>query len=222
VGRDKGLRLFSRCRKLYHVPLSPEKRDLKLMRTRLLYLLLAGLLGLAASASASAETLYVLIKTSKGEIELALDADKAPQTVENFLRYVDEGFYDGTIFHRVMYGFMIQGGGFTPDLEKKKTHAPVRSEANNGLKNKRGTIAMARLEDPHSATAQFFINQVDNTGLDYPDPDGWGYTVFGRVTKGLGTVDKIADAYTGSRYGMNNVPLETVTIKSITRIKHSK
>jgi peptidyl-prolyl cis-trans isomerase A (cyclophilin A) len=192
------------------------------MRNRFLQLLLVTLLGLAPLASASAETVRVLMKTSKGDIELALDADKAPKTVANFLRYVDEGFYNDTIFHRVIYGFMIQGGGFTPDLVKKDPHPPIENEAKNGLKNKRGTIAMARLEAPHSATAQFFINHVDNSGLDYPNPDGWGYTVFGRVTKGLETVDKIADVYTRTRYGMGNVPEETITITSVTRINPSK
>ncbi len=192
------------------------------MRNRLLNLSLFVLLGLGLLAPAAAGTVRVLIKTSMGDMELALDEDKAPRTVANFLRYVDEGFYNGTIFHRVMYGFMIQGGGFTPDLVKKRTHTPVRSEANNGLKNVRGAIAMARLDDPHSATAQFFINHVDNPGLDYPEPDDWGYTVFGQVTKGLETVDKIADVFTVSRYGMNNVPEKPVIIESITRINDSK
>jgi cyclophilin family peptidyl-prolyl cis-trans isomerase len=200
----------------------PKQGDQKVMRNRLLNLLLIALLGLAPLASAGAETTHVLIKTSKGDMELALDGDKAPLTVKNFLRYVDEGFYDGTIFHRVIYGFMIQGGGFTPDLVKKETHAPIKNEANNGLKNKRGSIAMARLADPHSATAQFFINHVDNPGLDYPNPDDWGYTVFGRVTKGLETVDKIADVYTATRYGMGNVPEKSVSIISVTRINDSK
>ncbi len=192
------------------------------MKNRLLNLSLVLLLSLGLPASASAGTVHVLVKTSMGDMELALDEDKAPQTVANFLRYVDEGFYDGTIFHRVINGFMIQGGGFTPDLVKKRTHAPVRNEANNGLKNVRGSIAMARLDDPHSATAQFFINHVDNFGLDYPDPDDWGYTVFGKVTKGLETVDKIADVFTVSQYGMNNVPEKPVIIESITRINDSE
>ena len=162
------------------------------------------------------------MKTSLGEIELELDRDQAPKTVENFLRYVDEGFYSGTIFHRVINSFMIQGGGFTPNLLKKETHAPVANEANNGLKNLRGTIAMARLPDPDSATSQFFINHVDNPDLDYPKPDGWGYTVFGRVTRGMETVDRIADVFTGTRFGMSNVPDQPIIIESVTRVTDSK
>jgi peptidyl-prolyl cis-trans isomerase A (cyclophilin A) len=192
------------------------------MRNRFLHLILTALLALSPLASASAETIRVLMKTSEGDMELTLEQDKAPKTVENFLRYVDKGFYNGTIFHRVIYGFMIQGGGFTPDLVKKDTHAPIRNEANNGLKNERGTIAMARLSEPHTATAQFFINHVDNPNLDHTGPDNWGYAVFGRVSKGLETLDKIADVYTRTRYGMGNVPEKTITIISVTRINHSK
>jgi len=152
---------------------------------------------------------------------MELDADKAPLSVENFLRYVDEGFYDGTIFHRVINGFMIQGGGFEADLQRKRPHAPIKNEAKNGLKNKRGTIAMARTNDPHSATAQFFINHADNDNLDYPSFDGWGYAVFGQVTDGIEVVDKIADAYTTTRRGMRNVPEKEIVIESITRIPES-
>jgi cyclophilin family peptidyl-prolyl cis-trans isomerase len=180
-------------------------------------LLAAALLALCSTGAVTAAEERVLMKTSLGEIELLLDADKAPATVENFLRYVDEGFYDGTIFHRVISGFMIQGGGFTPDLVRKPTHAPVTNEAKNGLKNERGTIAMARTSDPHSATAQFFINHADNASLDYPSRDGWGYAVFGRVVGGMETVDRIADVYTGTKNGMRNVPEETVLIESVTR-----
>ena len=181
-------------------------------------LLLAAMLTLGNGAIAATDNPRVLIKTSLGDIEVELDRQKAPETVKNFLRYVDEGFYNGTIFHRVINGFMIQGGGFTPDLQRKQTHAPVRNEARNGLKNKRGSIAMARTSDPHSATSQFFINHADNDNLDYPSFDGWGYAVFGRVTGGMDTVDRIADAYTTTKRGMRNVPEKEIVIESITRI----
>jgi len=192
------------------------------MKSLIQHLLLAAILTLGITANASAENPRVLIKTSMGDIELELDADKAPLSVKNFLRYVDEGFYNGTIFHRVINGFMIQGGGFSPDLQRKQTHEPVRNEAKNGLKNKRGSIAMARTSDPHSATSQFFINHADNDNLDYPSFDGWGYAVFGRVSKGMETVDKIADAYTTSKRGMRNVPDKDIVIESITRIPASE
>ncbi|HIE55263.1 MAG TPA: peptidyl-prolyl cis-trans isomerase [Chromatiaceae bacterium] len=183
---------------------------------------IAALLLLAAACVAQAGEVKVLMKTSKGDMEIALDADKAPKTVENFLRYVDDGFYNGTIFHRVISGFMIQGGGYTPDMRKKETREAVPNEAKNGLKNKRGTIAMARTSDPHSATAQFFINHKDNANLDHPSFDGWGYAVFGRVTKGLEVLDAIAAVPTGVRNRMRDVPLETVVIESVQRIEESK
>jgi len=170
-------------------------------------------------AAAQAEEVKVLMKTSKGDMEIALDAERAPRTVENFLRYVDEGFYDGTIFHRVISGFMIQGGGYTPDMKKKPTHEPVVNEAKNGLKNNRGTIAMARTSDPHSATSQFFINHKNNPNLDYPSFDGWGYTVFGRVTKGMEVLDAIASVPTTTKNGMRDVPVESVVIESVERIE---
>ncbi|MDR2678614.1 MAG: peptidyl-prolyl cis-trans isomerase [Zoogloeaceae bacterium] len=174
-------------------------------------LLLAALCccGLAAAAPS------VEIVTNKGRIVIALDAEKAPKTVENFLAYVKTGFYNGTIFHRVIPGFMIQGGGFTPDMEQKATRAPIENEAKNGLKNRRGTIAMARTATPHSATAQFFINLVDNASLDYPSPDGWGYAVFGEVIEGLPVVDKIAQVPTGRKNGHADVPVEPVRIQSV-------
>jgi cyclophilin family peptidyl-prolyl cis-trans isomerase len=162
------------------------------------------------------------MKTSMGNIELELYPDKAPLSVQNFLSYVDKGFYDGTIFHRVINSFMIQGGGFDENMHKKHTNAPVKNEANNGLKNKRGTIAMARTSAPHSATSQFFINHVDNANLNYPGGDGWGYTVFGKVTKGMDTVDKIADVYIVTRNGMRNVPEKPVIIKSASRVTVTK
>lgn len=180
-------------------------------------------LTLLATGATAADAPRVLLKTSLGEIELTLNADKAPLTVENFLRYVDEGFYDGTVFHRVINSFMIQGGGFTPDLRQKETHAAINNEADNGLKNRRGTIAMARTSMPHSATAQFFINHADNDFLDHTAPRGrgWGYAVFGEVSGGLETVDRIADVYTTSRMGMQNVPEEPVLIESVTRIPNN-
>jgi len=171
-----------------------------------------------ASTLALAEPQKVLMKTSMGEITIELDGDKAPKTVANFLSYVDAGFYNGTIYHRVIPGFMIQGGGFGPDMAKKPTGDPVENEAKNGLKNVRGSIAMARTNKPHSATAQFFINHKDNPNLDYPSFDGWGYTVFGQVTDGMGVVDAIAAVDTGTASGHQNVPTETVLIESVSRL----
>ncbi|MCW8891088.1 MAG: peptidylprolyl isomerase [Sedimenticola sp.] len=190
------------------------------MIKRLFSYLLPILLTLGLTAPVQAEMTRVLMKTSLGDIELELDGSKAPATVANFLRYVDEGFYSGTVFHRVINGFMIQGGGFTAELDQKRGHAPVKNEAKNGLTNTRGTIAMARTNQPHSATSQFFINHKDNSNLDYPSFDGWGYAVFGRVTKGIETVDRIADVATSSSMGMQNVPTTTVTIESVTRISN--
>ncbi len=190
------------------------------MKSSLFRLLFAATLLFILTANTQADTLGVLLKTNMGEIELELDSDKAPQTVANFLKYVDEGFYNGTIFHRVINGFMIQGGGFTEQMERKKTHAPVQNEAKNGLKNMRGSIAMARTSAPHSATAQFFINHADNSSLDYPARDGWGYAVYGKVIKGMVTVDKIADVMTVTRNGMRNVPEKAVLIESVSRISN--
>jgi len=171
----------------------------------------------AAEAGTEDAPVSVLIKTSLGEITVKLNRDKAPKTVENFLRYVDEGFYNGTIFHRVIAGFMIQGGGLTPDMNKKDTHAGVQNEAKNGLKNVRGSIAMARTRDPHSATSQFFINHRNNDNLDYPSFDGWGYAVFGMVTEGMDVVDAIAQVKTTRSAGRKDVPAEPILIESITR-----
>ena len=171
----------------------------------------------AAEAGTEDAPVSVLIKTSLGEITVKLNRDKAPKTVENFLRYVDEGFYNGTIFHRVIAGFMIQGGGLTPDMNKKDTHAGVENEAKNGLKNVRGSIAMARTRDPHSATSQFFINHRNNDNLDYPSFDGWGYAVFGMVTEGMDVVDAIAQVKTTRSAGRKDVPAEPILIESITR-----
>jgi peptidyl-prolyl cis-trans isomerase A (cyclophilin A) len=162
----------------------------------------------------------VLLHTSQGDIMIELSADKAPKTVDNFLQYVKEGFYDGTIFHRVIPRFMAQGGGWTKDLQRKRAHAPIHNEANNGLSNLRGTIAMARTQDPHSAAAEFFINLVDNKRLDYvadasgPSPTSWGYCVFGKVVAGMDTVDKIAAIETGPQGPFQgDVPKTTVIIE---------
>lgn len=159
------------------------------------------------------------IKTSLGDMVLELDAEKAPLTVKNFLTYVDDGFYDGTIFHRVIDGFMVQGGGFTADMRQKPTRAPIANEAANGLRNAHGTIAMARTSDVNSATAQFFINVKDNAFLDHRDrsAQGFGYCVFGRVVSGLETLDAIRQAPTGRKGGMGDVPVEPVEILSVRR-----
>ncbi len=184
--------------------------------------LLAGLalLTLTLAGAALAANPKVNLQTNKGLIVIELYPDQAPQSVANFLAYVDAGFYDGTIFHRVIPDFMIQGGGFTADLEKKATRDPIPNEADNGLKNERGTLAMARTNDPNSATAQFFINHKDNAFLDHSgkNPRGWGYAVFGRVTDGMSVVDAIATTPTGAK-GMfpKDVPLETIVIEKASR-----
>lgn len=159
----------------------------------------------------------VVMKTSEGTIKIELWADKAPVTVKNFLRYVDEEFYDDTIFHRVISNFMIQGGGFTEDMKQKKTHDTIENEASGELKNKRGTVAMARTSDVHSATAQFFVNVVDNSFLDHRNktPRGYGYCVFGKVVDGMDVVDKIRQVRTTVKRGMKDVPAEPVIIKRV-------
>jgi peptidyl-prolyl cis-trans isomerase B (cyclophilin B) len=162
----------------------------------------------------------VTLETSKGNITLELDADKAPVTVENFLKYVNDDFYNGTIFHRVIPNFMIQGGGFMPGpgMVQKATENPIKNEADNGLSNERGTIAMARTNDPHSATSQFFINHKDNGFLDHtaPNGQGWGYCVFGKVTEGMDVVDAIAGVATGNDSGHGDVPVDNITIDKVT------
>ena len=157
----------------------------------------------------------VTFKTNHGDITLELYADKAPKTVENFLSYVQDGFYDNTIFHRVIDGFMIQGGGMTPDMEQKETKAPIENEANNGVTNEAGTIAMARTNDPHSATAQFFINVKDNDFLNFSSEsmNGWGYCAFGKVTEGMDVVEKIKNVKTGNYGYHQDVPVEAVIIE---------
>ncbi|MCW9024878.1 MAG: peptidylprolyl isomerase [Gammaproteobacteria bacterium] len=159
----------------------------------------------------------IKLNTNKGTITLELDAAKAPQTVENFMAYAKDGFYDGTIFHRVISNFMIQGGGMQPGMIEKETRAPVKNEADNGLSNECGTIAMARTPDPDSATAQFFINVKDNNFLDHkaPTADGWGYCVFGKVTDGMDVVEKIKGVPTGSSGFHQDVPTEDVIIESV-------
>ncbi len=163
---------------------------------------------------------HVLMTTTVGPLTLELDADNAPKTVDNFLSYVADGFYDDTIFHRVIHNFMIQGGGFTADMQQKPTQAPIENEANNGLENQRGTIAMARTQDPHSATAQFFINVQDNDFLNHTGENmqGWGYAVFGKVTEGDDVLDKIRAVQTGSQSGHQDVPVEPIIIESVTII----
>ena len=161
----------------------------------------------------------VTIKTSAGDIQLELDGEKAPITVENFVSIANSGYYAGTIFHRVINGFMVQGGGLNADMSNKSSGtSPIQNEANNGLVNDRGTIAMARTMEPHSATGQFFINHKDNGFLNHTgeNPQGWGYAVFGKVTEGMDVVDTIADVATGSSGGHQDVPLEVITIESVT------
>ncbi|NLX24944.1 MAG: peptidyl-prolyl cis-trans isomerase [Lentisphaerae bacterium] len=161
----------------------------------------------------------ILMKTSEGEIKLELDPEKAPKTVENFLSYVKEGHYTGTIFHRVIGDFMIQGGGFTAAMQQKPAPRMVENEAKNGLKNVIGSIAMARTSAPHSASAQFFINVEDNAFLDYPGQDGWGYCVFGKVVEGMDVVNKIKKVQTRIFNGMRDVPVEPIIIESVSIIE---
>jgi len=159
----------------------------------------------------------VRFETNHGGVKRELDADKAPETVANFLQYVDDGFFDGLIFHRVIPGFMVQGGGLDGEMTQKKTRAPIKNEAKNGLKNLRGTVAMARTNDINSATAQFFINLVDNAFLDN-SPGNFGYAVFGKVVDGMDTVDAIAKVRTSRRRGHDDVPAEDIVIQSARRV----
>ena len=177
--------------------------------------LFAILAALVISLPAWAANPTVEMKTNYGVITIELYPDKAPKTVENFLQYVKDDFYSNTIFHRVIDGFMIQGGGFDLGMKQKATRAPVQNEAKNGLKNQIGTLAMARTSDPHSATAQFFINLVNNDALDYPSRDGWGYCVFGKVTQGMDVVNKISKVGTGRVMGFQDVPVKPVAIESV-------
>ena len=176
----------------------------------------------AQAQGKKSKDLLVVLQTNYGDITIKLFPNKAPKTVKNFLTYVDEGFYADTIFHRVIPSFMVQGGGMTADMKKKRTHDPVKNEADNGLSNKFGTLAMARTGDPHSATAQFFINVRDNPFLDHKNKDNgrtWGYCVFGKVVKGMSVVKDIEKVKTSQSGPRSNVPLKPVIIKKATRVK---
>jgi len=184
-------------------------------------ILLVFILFFSITSNTQAETTMVKMDTNHGTITLELDADKAPNTVANFLTYAREGFFDGTIFHRVISNFMIQGGGFTEDMTQKPTHDPIQNEANNGLSNVNGSIAMARTGDPHSATAQFFINVKDNDFLNFSaeTPQGWGYAVFGKVTEGMEVVEKIKAVPTTTKGPYQDVPQEPVIIEKVTIVE---
>jgi len=179
-------------------------------------------IGLAAAAALgpalAADPTQVKVETSVGDFVLQLDETRAPLTVANFLKYVDDGFYDGTIFHRVVNGFVIQGGGYTPEMTLKPPRPGLVNESGNGLTNKRGSVAMARTAEPHSADAQFYVNLADNLALD-PKPTRWGYAVFGEVIKGLEIVDEIGHRVTGTKAGMQDVPVEPVIIRKVTVLK---
>jgi peptidyl-prolyl cis-trans isomerase B (cyclophilin B) len=172
-------------------------------------------LGVLSVSAARAANPIVVMETNHGTVKIELFEDKAPVTVKNFLKYVEDKHYDGTVFHRVIDGFMIQGGGFEPGMKEKKTREPIKNESNNGLSNARGTIAMARTSAPDSATAQFYINVKDNKGLDGSPDKASGYTVFGRVTEGMDVVNKIKEVKTGTKAGFENVPEDDVVIKSV-------
>jgi cyclophilin family peptidyl-prolyl cis-trans isomerase len=175
----------------------------------------------AFAAEKTAVNPKVILDTSQGKIVLELFPQKAPVTVENFLSYIDEGIYDGTIFHRVIPNFMIQGGGFTANMKPKNTKPPIKNEADNRLQNNRGTIAMARTQNPHSATSQFFINSINNDFLNYKrkDSQGWGYAVFGRVVEGMIVVDAISKVKTGTRGMYRDVPVQPIVIRQARRLK---
>ena len=178
---------------------------------RLIVVVFVFLLSIAAHAANP----QLEVKTSQGTLVIELYPEKAPKSVENFLQYARENFFNGTIFHRVIPGFMIQGGGFTPDMKEKDARAPIQNEAKNGLSNELGTLALARTSNPHSAAAQFYINLADNAFLDYPGRDGWGYAVFGKVVQGLDIVQKIAKVPTGNSGQYQNVPTTPVVIESV-------
>lgn len=191
------------------------------MKRFLVWALLSQLFILNPAIAADKTLPQVLIETNKGNIILELYPDKAPKSVENFLRYVNEGFYNDTIFHRVIPTFMIQGGGFTPDMRQKPTHDPIQNEADNGLRNQIGTVAMARTNDPHSASSQFFINVAQNSFLDFREKTdrAYGYAVFGRVINGMRVVNQIRQTKTGFNSGMGDVPLSPIIMTKVTQIK---
>ena len=188
---------------------------------KIIGMLIVAVLCMTHSVWADAQNPRVRMETNRGVIVLELDQKAAPKTVENFLQYVQDGFYDGTIFHRVIKKFMVQGGGFTQDMRQKPTQEPIANEAGNGLKNLRGTVAMARTSDPHSATAQFFINTVDNGFLDNKGKtsDTWGYCVFGKVVEGMNNVDVIENLATTTKSGFRDVPTSTVIIEKAVVVK---
>ena len=192
---------------------------MKFSRRHVMTMIAALSLSSAMQLAQATDAPHVVLKTNLGDIELELNPEQAPKSVENFLQYVKSGQYTGTIFHRVIGNFMIQGGGFDQNMREKPTRAPIRNEAKNGLKNDTYTIAMARTGDPHSATAQFFINTNNNNMLNYPGADGWGYAVFGKVVKGTEVVDKIKQVRTGSRGPYQDVPVQAIVIESATVIK---
>lgn len=193
-----------------------------MIKLLLAFLVLTAMISVVGTQAVAAEPVKIVLQTSEGRIMLRLDPDKAPETVQNFLDYVEAGHYAGTIFHRVIPGFMIQGGGFTAGFQQKPTRSPVRNEADNGLKNRRGTIAMARTMDPQSATAQFFINVADNDFLNFqnPTPRGYGYAVFGEVVEGMEVVDRIVAIPTGPAGPFpSDVPRTTVLIEKVELLK---
>ena len=191
------------------------------MKRFLVWALLSQLFIFNPAIAADKTLPQVLIETNKGNIILELYPDKAPISVKNFLRYVNEGFYNGTIFHRVIPTFMIQGGGFTPEMREKTTHDPIQNEADNGLKNQIGTVAMARTKNPHSASSQFFINVAQNSFLDFREKTdrAYGYAVFGRVINGMRVVNQIRQTKTGFNSGMGDVPLSPIIMTKVTQIK---
>ena len=192
---------------------------LKMMR-KYFHVLLTALLAFAFSQIAAAEDANpkVRFETDAGAVVIELYPTKAPKSVANFLQYVDAGFYDNTIFHRVIPGFVVQGGGLTADMQQKPTRSPIENEAKNGLKNETATLAMARTQDPNSATSQFFINLGHNESLDYPSFDGWGYAVFGKVIEGMATIRKIEGVKTGVVAGQRDVPVKAITVLSARRV----